>query len=289
MVDSALFNLCNALHLGNYQQAISEAMSAGASTERDFFMYRALVEQGQYRIVMDEVGPQAPVSVQAVKLLATYLSGISKDVVVVQLKEWLTDPSALENWQLVLIAATVFLHEQDHKEALKITHQSTQLDVMGLVVQIYLQINRPDLARKQVKAMQEQDDDATLTKLAHGWTCLCEVGGDKYQEALYEFQELGEKYNMSLMLLNAMAACNMHMGRFDEAEKLLQEALSKSASDTNSLINLLVCLNHLQKPADVIARYTSQLKISTPGHPWVAKYGELEASFDRCADQLRKA
>lgn len=150
-MDSALFNLRNALYLGNYQQAISEAMSAGASTERDFFMYRALVEQGQYRVVMDEVGRQAPVSVQAVKLLATYMSGVSKETVVMQLKEWLTDPSATENWQLLMVAATVFLHEKDFKEALKITHQCTQLDVMALVVQIYLQMHRPDLARKQAR------------------------------------------------------------------------------------------------------------------------------------------
>ena len=31
-----------------------------------------------------------------------------------------------------------------------------------------------------------------------------------------------------------------------------------------------------------------QLKISAPAHPWVAKYGELETSFDRCANQLSK-
>ena len=93
---------------------------------------------------------------------------------------------------------------------------------------------------------------------------------------------------MSLMLLNAMASCNMHMGRFDEAERLLQEALSQSPNDTTSLINLVVCLNQLQKPAEVIGRYTSQRKISAPAHPWVAKYGELETSFDRCANQLSK-
>lgn len=34
----------------------------------------------------------------------------------------------------------------------------------------------------------------------------------------------------------------MHMGYFDEAERLLHDALSKSANDANSLMNLLVCL-----------------------------------------------
>ena len=53
-------------------------------------------------------------------------------------------------------------------------------------------LGRVDLAKKQVGLMQAADDDATLTRLAGAWLGLYE-GGDKYQDALYEFQELGEK------------------------------------------------------------------------------------------------
>eukprot|EP00966_Prymnesium_polylepis_P269534 6226687-Prymnesium_polylepis.1 len=35
---------------------------------------------------------------------------------------------------------------------------------------------------------------------------------------------------MSLLLLNSMALCNMHLGQFDEAERLLQEGLTKNAT-----------------------------------------------------------
>jgi len=219
-----------------------------------------------------------------------YLDGnrAQKDAVIAQMKEWLAELSNASNWQLLFIAGTLFLHEQDYKEALKHLHQQLQLDVMALVVQIFLAMHRPDLARKQVASMQEQDDDATLTKLSNAWVGLVE-GGEKCQEALYEFQELGERYSMSLVLLNSMALANLHMGKLDEAERLLQDAISKSSSDPNTLANLVVCYQHLRKPADVIARYTNQLLALAPDHPWAAKYAELQAGFDRCEAQFSKA
>lgn len=79
--------------------------------------------------------------------------------------------------------------------------------------------------------MSTQDDDATVTQLAGAWVALSE-GGDKRQEALNIFQDLGEKYNMSLLLTNAIALVHLHMGQFDEAERLLQDGLSKNATGT---------------------------------------------------------
>lgn len=278
MAEDQLFNLRNSVYLGNYQQAISEALSIGPAG--DFFQYKAYVELAQYRVVMDEVDAQRPVAVQAVRLLAAYLDGNreTKDAVVLQLKEWIGSPAAAGSWEVLLVAGTIYMHEQDYKEALRLMYQNTQLDVMSLVVHIYLAMHRPDLARKQVSAMQEQDDDATLTKLANAWVGLSE-GGEKYQDALYEFQELGEKYTMTLMLLNAQALCLLHQGKFEEAERMLQESLSKNANDATTLANLVVCMQQLRKPADVVSRYVNQLKAVAPTHLYVQRYAELEASF----------
>ena len=290
--EEGVWNVKNSFFLGCYQQAISEAfgahkVSAAGRTLCNFYMYRAYIEQGQHRMVLDEVRPDAPLAIQAVKLLATYASSgrEGKDMALMQLKEWLSSPGAAAEPQLLLIAGLVFSHEGDYKEALKYTHSSTDLETMSLVAHIYLLMNRVDLARKQVGLMQQSDDDATLTKLAAAWVAMAE-GGDKYNEAYLEFDELAEKYNLSLMLSNGKALAKLHMGQYEEAERLLQEALSKSASDATTLSNMVVCMQHLRKPPDVIVRYVNQLRAVSPTHPWVMKYGELDSSFDRCANQI---
>ena len=112
---------------------------------------------------------------------------------------------------------------------------------------------------------------------------------------------------MTLMLLNAQALCNLHMGKFEEAERMLQESLSKNANgrsrptstghahawlsrsitaralvllaDVTTLANLVVCMQQLRKPPDVVSRYINQLKAVAPTHLYCQRYAELEASF----------
>lgn len=93
---------------------------------------------------MDEVGSDSALALQGVKLLATYKGGNreTKDMALLQLKEWLSDANALNDTLLIQSAASIYMHEGDYKEVLKYTHQSQVLEIMYMVVHTYLAMNR---------------------------------------------------------------------------------------------------------------------------------------------------
>lgn len=279
----ALFSLRNNFQLGAYQAAINESslggLSEAESIERDTIVYRSYIALGSYQLVIDEITDSSATALQAVKLLAIYLADRSnKDSVLSSLEGYLSDTVVGKNPTLLLVAGAVYTHEENYVDALKVTHAIPgNLEMMALNVQVFLKMDRVDFAEKQLKAMQQIDEDATLTQLAQGWVSLA-LGGSKLQEATYIFQELSDKFTPTVLLLNGSALAQMHMGSYEDAEALLLDALNKDAKDSNTLANLVVCSLHRSKPS---SRYMNQLKTVAPDHVLVQRQTALESAFDQ--------
>ncbi|KAH9747615.1 Coatomer subunit epsilon-1 [Citrus sinensis] len=282
-----LFNLRNNFYLGAYQAAINNSdltnLPPDDAVERDCLVYRSYIALGSYQLVISEIDESAATPLQAVKLLALYLSSPdNKESTISSLKEWLSDPAIGSNATLRLIAGIIFMHEEDYNEALKHTNAGGTMELHALNVQIFLKMHRSDYAERQLRAMQQIDEDHTLTQLANAWLNLA-VGGSKIQEAYLIFQDFSEKYPMTGLILNGKAVCCMHMGNFDEAEGLLLDALNKDAKDPETLANLVVCSLHQGKST---SRYLNQLKLTHPDHMLVKRASSGDESFERALQSV---
>ena len=150
----------------------------------------------------------------------------SIEVAQMQIQEWQTE--AKDNNTLSLISAILFMMDDNVKDAMKALRNPRTFEHHALLIQLYLRLDRLDLAQKELKALKAKDEESCLAYLATAWTHLY-AGGAKLQEAAYIYDELIDKYGASSMLLNGLAVAKMQQGAFEEAETHLQEALTKVA------------------------------------------------------------
>ena len=179
------------------------------------------------------------------------LNSTSREGAIAQITEWLSSSDDGES-SLKLFLSILHAGDNNVKEALKVVLGSSHLEHQAMAVQLFLKMDRPDLAQKTHKSMMVADEDSTLTQLAAAWV---HVATGKPLEACYIYDELSDKHGPSPMLLNGLAAAKMHCGEYAEAETVLQDALSKTAGDADTLANLIVVSQHLRRSEDVVNRY----------------------------------
>eukprot|EP00088_Acartia_fossae_P007526 TRINITY_DN13541_c0_g1_i2.p1 TRINITY_DN13541_c0_g1~~TRINITY_DN13541_c0_g1_i2.p1 ORF type:complete len:315 (-),score=83.88 TRINITY_DN13541_c0_g1_i2:319-1221(-) len=285
-----LFDVRNAYFTGNFQTCINEAqklklMDPALNLERDVFLYRSYLALNKHRVVLDEISSSSPDLVQPLKMLATFLAYPAKrDDIVADLDNKMGGNVDVSNYVLLLVAATIYLHVGQPESALKVLHPSDHLECSALKVQALLSMNRPDLAKKELKNLIEKDEDATLTQLAQAWTNMA-LGGEKIQEAYYIYQDMIDKMGSTALLLNGQATSFIAQGKYAEAESALQEALDKNPNNQETLVNLIVLAHHSGKQPEVSNRYLSQLKDMDAHHPFVVALNQKEADFDRMCKQ----
>ena len=177
-----------------------------------------------------------------------------------------------------LTAAQVFLAAGMKKEALQCVHMGLTLEHLSLSLQIYIQLDRLDLAKNQLSLLRQADEDSVLTQLGSVYIALA-TGTSAAKDAIHTLNQLSEQYGPSIYLLNLMACALMQQGMYADAESRLEQARQEfGASDADTLCNLIVASQYQHKPVDGLVQ---QLKTLFPGH-FLSKGLELvEGAFER--------
>ena len=189
--------------------------------------------------------------------------------------------SSPENPTVQILAGTVLQAAGRSEDALTLLskHQGS-LEAVALIVQIHLQQNRTDLALKEVAAARKWAQDSLLIRIAEAWTGL-RVGGEKYQSAFYEFEEMAQAPGTGASKsLVSQAVAEIHLGRLPEAEAALEQALKKDPDDAGAIANSLV-LNVLAGKSH--EELLASLKTKAPEHAHLVDLEAKSSLFDQAA------
>ncbi|KAK0416968.1 hypothetical protein QR680_012776 [Steinernema hermaphroditum] len=281
-----LFEIRNSFYLGAYQQCVHECHNANVKGEdekliKDCFMYRSYIALNKPSIALSEIPSSTKVdSLVAIRRFADYTANPEKRKLIA---EEVTDEltTNMTNNEIThLMASLVFMAENDIENALRVLHMPESLECTAASIQCLLKLDRADLATKELKKMQEVDEDATLTQLALAW-CNVYFGKEKLNDAFYIYQEMIDKYGANPSLLVSQASCLIQQEKYEDAQKLLLDAQQRDAHNPEVLVNLVVVSQFLGKAPEVTGRYIKQLTTEFPQHPWTLDYAAKEKAFEQ--------
>lgn len=287
-----LYTLRAQFWLGHYQMALDEAksimrrpISPELKQEREEFIARCYIAMKDYDRVAS--GDTSSAGLNALALQAQYTTiaatgDASKiQAVIHQLQSMLGDGVSPS---VQLTAAHVFLNAGMKKEALQCVHQGLTMEHTSLCFQIYMLLDRLDLARKTLQQMRKTDEDSLLTQIVSVHFALA-TGSSMAGEAVHTLNQISEQYGPSPMLLNLMACAHMQAGNYKEAEgKLTQAREEFSANDADTLVNLIVASLHQHKN---IEEYVVALKQQYPNDFLSMGLDTVDGAFDREAIKYR--
>jgi len=245
--EGELVNIHTAFTQSQYQSVLADYSTFNFSAPNhlpvQILQFRAQCALGQYddvlRIVSEGDARQTP-DLAAVRVYAKYLKGGKGKDGAAGEAERLAEEKG-DNLGVQLLCGAVLARAGKEEAALQLLskHQGS-LDAVALIVQIHLSQNRTDLAVKEAKSARSFAQDALLVNLAESWIGMRQ-GGEEYQKAFYVFEELAQApSSQSATSLIAQAVSELHMGRTEEAETALDQALELEPENETALANKFV-------------------------------------------------
>jgi len=284
-----LYTLRAQYWLGHYRQCVEEGKSVSRrpmgpqlKNEREEFVLRAQLALGEYDKVLRETEGSDRPSMRALGLHASYEScpdPLTRDSICETLKAMLAEPESANSTSFQLTACHIFLRHGLTREALQCVHLGMTMEHLAVSLQIYLKIDRLDLAEEQLRLMKQADEDSLLTQLCSAYLGIA-GGRSTVDDAVHVLASLSEQYGPSVMLLNVTAVANLVKGNYDTAEAALAEAAQEHGNDADTLINTIACYWQMGKGGDT-QPFIAKLKSGHPLHPYVQALDRVASALDR--------
>merc|ERR1712000_428969 len=259
--EGELLNITTAFYTHAYSTVIdfdTSSLSPSNQTTAQNLKYRAQIALGQSSSVVSALKSSSSPSSRALVALAQ--SDVSAAA------ELASDASSAEDPTVQICAGTVLASAGQYPE------------------QVHLSQNRTDLAVKEVHAAKRWANDSLLINLAESWTNLREGGSEKYQSAFYVYEELASAPgNTSPTALVGQAVAEIHLGRVEEAEAALQQAMGMEGADVQAIANSVVLASVMGKKNEVVQGSIEQLKEKDREHVLLKDLEEKSALFDTAA------
>jgi len=265
MDSSELYHIKQQFTLGAYTGLVSQPLPDKSSPDyipTVLYKARSYIALNQAKSALELI-PEDPenVALKAVSCLARFVDATDPSDAETVLEEFRdlsveiegddVEGSQKDKVLVRVLAGTAFARAGEIEEALETLGSETEdLEAVALIVQIYLSINRPDLAKKQFDRSKRWAEDDLLLQLIESTIGLV-TGKDNYANtSSFYTEQLGNPSLSSPHLLTARGVTRILRGEIQEAKSDLEESLAqqKEESEAEAAYVVAAGLGALKKP-----------------------------------------
>ena len=308
--EAELLTITTAFHTHDFSSVLTydtNPLSPENKVQAKILKYRAQIALGQQRDVLNALSSAKDPASQAIKSLAQYTSNNANSQSSALHTAQRLAESDPEDSTVQICAGTVLALASETSLATELLskHQGN-LEAVALLTQIHLSSHRTDLALKEVQAAKRWAQDSLLINLAEAWVNLRVGGAEKYQSCYYVYEELASAPSSNststagtVSSLVGQAVAEIHLGRSEEAESALSQALlyqeqqqssgGEEAVDTQALANSIVLASIMGKKAEEVAALVERLQSLSPEHILLSDLESKSDLFDTAAAKYSPA
>ncbi|CDZ96791.1 Vesicle coat complex COPI, epsilon subunit [Phaffia rhodozyma] len=292
MDSDQLFHIKHLFHQGNFNQCITtgtpliesgpDSTSVALYVARSHLALLPPATDAAIDILSRSPDPEAP-EIKAFSFLASYIQDPQEEPLdglrdlLIELEDGEQEEST-DN-AVRVAAGTAFFRAAEKEEAVDaLNAHKDSLECSALLVQIYLSIDRLDLAKRAYEHAKAFGEDSQLVQLMDSWITL-RSQGPTLQQAYYFYDEtLLAPTGRTAPILAAHGAAHHLLGHKEEAEGDVNAALEVANEQTGEAGAIATAAGVLGTQAVL-----DQLKSVYPSHPLVLDLAAKDLAFDEAA------